>query len=122
MIAANPNNVDAIYWLGQTYIQNSDNPDTLAALNLYQKALQANPNAPLLMVGVGEVELMQGKNNDARNRFEAAINLTKKKDLDQTLLAVGRANIDTKGGDALYAIDKLKEASDKNKKSVRSTC
>ncbi|MBS1736828.1 MAG: hypothetical protein JSS98_09550 [Bacteroidetes bacterium] len=118
MIAANPNNIEAIYWLGQTYIQNSDNPDTTAALALYQKALQANPNAPLLMVGVGEVELMQGKTNDARNRFEAAINLTKKRDLDPILLAVGRANIDTKAGDALYAIDKLKDAAEKNKKSA----
>ncbi len=118
MIAADPNNTEAIYWLGQSYLQNSDNPDTLTALNLYQKALQANPNAPLLMVGVGEVELMQGKTQDARNRFEAAINLSKKRDQDQTLLAVGRANIDTKGGDALYAIDKLKDAADKNKKSA----
>lgn len=117
MITADPNNTEAIYWLGQTYLQNFDNPDTLAALNLYQKALQANPNAPLLMVGVGEIELMQGKNQDARNRFEAAINLTKKRDVDQTLLAVGRANVDAKGGDALYAIEKLKEAAEKNKKS-----
>ncbi len=117
IITADPNNAEAIYWLGQTYLQNSDNPDTLAAMHLYQKALQANPNAPLLMVGVGEVELMKGKTTDARNHFEAAINLTKKRDLDQTLLAVGRANIDTKGGDALYAIEKLKDAADRNKKN-----
>lgn len=117
LLAANPNNVEAAYWLGQTYLQNSDNTDTSAAKALYQKTLQANPNAALLMVGIGEVELMEGKTADARNRFETAINLTKKKDLDDILLAVGRANIDAKAGDAVYAVDKLKQAVERNKKS-----
>ncbi|MEO5650717.1 MAG: tetratricopeptide repeat protein, partial [Ginsengibacter sp.] len=31
LLVANPNNVEAAYWLGQTYLQNSDNPDTAAA-------------------------------------------------------------------------------------------
>lgn len=112
-----PNNADAAYWLGQTYIQNVENADTLAAKKLYQKSLQANPNDPLLMVGVGEVELMEGKTQDARNHFEAAINATKKKGLPETLLAVGRANIDTKAGDPNYAVEKLKEAADRDKKN-----
>ena len=118
LLAANPNDVDAAYWLGQTYLKNTDNPDTVAAKNVYQKALQANPNAPLLMVGMGELELREGKTNDARNRFETAISLAKKKDLDETLLAVGRANVDAKSGDAVYAVDKLKQAAEKNKKSA----
>ena len=80
LVAANPNNVEAAYWLGQTYLQNQDNTDTAAAKALYQKTLQANPNAPLMLVGMGEIELMEGKKNDARNRFETAISLTKKKD------------------------------------------
>jgi tetratricopeptide (TPR) repeat protein len=118
LVTADPNNVEAVYWLGQTYLQNTDIIDTAAAKALYQKTLQANPNAPLIMVGMGEIELMEGKTNDARNRFETAISLTKKKDLDETLLAVGRANVDAKAGDAVYAIDKLKQAADRNKKSA----
>jgi tetratricopeptide (TPR) repeat protein len=118
LLAANPNNVEAAYWLGQTYLQNSDNPDTAAAKALYQKTLQANPNAALMMIGVGEVELMEGKLSDAKNRFETAINLTKKRDLDEVLLAVGRANVDAKSGDALYAVEKLKQAAERNKKSA----
>ena len=118
LLAANPNDVEAAYWLGQTYLQNSDNPDTAAAKALYQKTLQANPNAALMMIGVGEVELMEGKLSDARNRFETAINLTKKRDLDEVLLAVGRANIDPKAGDAVYAVEKLKQAAERNKKSA----
>lgn len=116
ILTEHPDNVEAAYWLGQTYLQNSDNTDTVAAMALYQKMLQANPNSALMMIGVGEVELMQGKTNDARSHFEAAINLTKKRDLDEVLLAVGRANVDAKAGDAVYAVDKLKQAAEYNKK------
>lgn len=118
MLTKDPNNVDAAYWLGQVYLQNTDNTDTAAAKALYQKTLQANPNAGLIMVGIGEIELMEGKTNDARNRFETAINLTKKKELPDILLAVGRSNVDAKAGDAVYAIDKLKQAAEKDKKSA----
>lgn len=118
ILAKDPNNTEAAYWLGQTYIQNSENADTAAAKKLYQEKLQANPNDALLMVGMGEIELMEGKTADARNRFETAINMTKKRNLPDILLAVGRANIDTKAGDAHYAVEKLKEAADRDKKSV----
>ncbi|HEY8659225.1 MAG TPA: tetratricopeptide repeat protein [Hanamia sp.] len=118
MLTKDPNNVDAAYWLGQVYLQNTDNTDTAAAKALYQKTLQANPNAALIMVGIGEIELMEGKTNDARNRFETAINLTKKKEMADILLAVGRANVDAKAGDAVYAIDKLKQAAERDKKSA----
>ncbi len=116
LLAANPNNIEAAYWLGQTYLQNSDNPDTVAAKNLYQKTIQANPNAPLMMVGIGELELREGKTNDARNRFETAISLTKGKDAD-VLAAVGRANVDEKAGDPVYAIDVLNKAAARDKKN-----
>lgn len=118
ILKSDPNNEQAIYWLGQTYLQNTDIIDTAAAKALYQKGLQANPNSPLLMAGMGEIELMEGKTNEARNHFETAISLTKKKGLDDILLAVGRANVDTKAGDAVYAVQKLKEAAEKNKKSA----
>ena len=117
LLAADSNNLQAAYWLGQTYLQNLDNTDTSAAKALYQKTLQANPESALMMVGVGQIELMEGKTNDARNRFETAINLTKKRYLDEILLAVGRANIDPKAGDAVYAIDKLKQAAERSKKN-----
>lgn len=109
VLAANPNNIDAVYWLGQTLLDKSqDNTvfDSVAAKNLYQKALQQNGNAPLLLAGMGQVELTEGKTNDARQRFETAITLTKGKEVD-VLNAVGRANVEAKAGDANYAIEKL---------------
>jgi tetratricopeptide (TPR) repeat protein len=106
VLAANPNNIEATYWLGQTMLEQKD---TVAAKNLYQKALQQNGNAPLILVGMGEMELREGKTNDARQRFETAISLTKGKDID-VFNAIGRANVDTKAGDATYAIEKLNQA------------
>jgi tetratricopeptide (TPR) repeat protein len=110
LVAANPNNIEANYWLGQTYIKTKD---TAAAVAQFQKLLTANGNAPLALVGMGQVELMQGKTAEARQHFETAISLSKgrKGNDPNILLAIGRANTDTKAGDIAYALQKLTEAS-----------
>ena len=104
LVNANPNNMDAVYLLGQTYLGEDD---SVSAKALYQKTLVANPNSPLMIAAMGQIALMEHQNSEARNRFETSISLTKGKDYN-VLLAIGRANVDTKGGDALYAIEKLK--------------
>jgi tetratricopeptide (TPR) repeat protein len=68
--------------------------------------LATNGDAPLLLVGIGHVELLYGNTTDSRQRFERAISLTKEKDVN-VLNAVGYANTDAKAGDANYAIQKL---------------
>ena len=110
MLASNPNNLEAIYWLGQTYIEQDD---TTAARALYEKTLASNGNAPLILVGMGHIELLEGKAAEARQRFESAISLSKgKKGSDPNVLsAIGRANVDAKAGDINYAIEKLTAAS-----------
>lgn len=111
VLAANPNNIDAVYWLGQTMIHRKDTRDTAGAKALYQKMLTTNGNAPLLLVGMGHVELLYGNTTDSRQRFETAISLTKEKDVN-VLNAVGYANVDAKAGDANYAIQKLNLAAE----------
>jgi len=106
LLAANPNNIDAVYWLAQTQLKERD---TVGAKAVYQMALGTNGNAPLLLAGMGQLELMEGKKEDARQRFETAINLTKGKDVN-VLNAVALANVAAKDGDAQYAIDKLNQA------------
>jgi tetratricopeptide (TPR) repeat protein len=106
---ANPNNIDAVYWLGQTMIHRRDTRDTAGAKALYQKMLATNGNAPLLLVGIGHIELLYGEKTDSRQRFETAISLTKEKDIN-VLNAVAYANIDAKAGDPNYAIKKLELA------------
>jgi tetratricopeptide (TPR) repeat protein len=105
-IAANPNNLDAIYWQGQTLLEEKNQA---GAKDLYQKTLMANGTAPIVLVGMGHIELLEGKTNDAKQRFETALSLSKNKDLG-ILNAIGRASTDAKEGDANYAIEKLTAA------------
>jgi len=116
-VAGNATDVNAQYWLGQAFLEE----DNIAeARNVYQKALTATTNAPLILVGIGHLELLEGKTNDARQRFEMAINLTKgKKKTDKygnvdILKAIGRANADgdSKVGEAMYGIEKLTQAAE----------
>lgn len=112
LVAANPNDDVAIYWLGQAMILPDDvtAKDIAAAKALYQSKLSI-PNNFLIMVGIGQIELMEGKMQDARSRFETAVSLTAGKNL-AVLNAIGFANgnPDSKNGDASYAIEKLKQA------------
>jgi tetratricopeptide (TPR) repeat protein len=105
LYAANAGNVEIQYWLGQAYIEGKK---TDKAKQVYQKALETNGSNPLLLVAMGHVELLEGKKNEARQRFETAISLTKGKDIT-VLNAIGKANAG-KNGDADYAIEKLTQA------------
>jgi len=113
LLAANPNNIEANYWLGQTLIANND---VTGAKAVYDKALASSNNAPLILVGQGHIELLQGKAADARQHFESAINASRgRKGNDPNILnAVGRAIVEAYSEqnktDLDYAISKLKEA------------
>ena len=110
-VAANAKDADAIYWLGQAHLNNEN---VAAAKAVYQKALQEGVNAPLVWVGMGHVELLEGKKNEAKQRFEAAITNSKSRNKDNPsiLNAIGRANADgaSTTGDPMYAIELLKKA------------
>lgn len=113
LLTANPANEEAAYWLGQAIISSDDrtDKDVADAKKLYQDKLTATPNSPLLIAGMGHIELIEGKKQDARNRFETAISLSQGKSIP-VLNAIGYANgnPDSKNGDAAYAIEKLKQA------------
>ena len=111
VLASNPNNIDAVYWLGQTMIQSKD---SMAAKDLYQKSLSSNGSAPLLLAGIGQIELMENKTSEARQRFETAISLSKGKDIN-VLNAVGRANVYANLGDANYAVEKINSVASEKK-------
>ena len=105
LVAANPKNEEAAYWLGQAFIGLED---VAKAKQTYQTALQANATSPLLMAGIGHVELLENNTTDARNHFDMAVNNSKSKD-NEVLHAVGRANAYTKAGDANYGITHLQK-------------
>lgn len=116
VLASNPNNLDAVYWLGQTMLQLKD---SVSAKALYQKSLGTNGNSPLLLAGIGQIELMENKASDAKQRFETALSLSKGKDVN-VLNAIARANVEAGPGDANYAIEKLNSVASE-KKDPRNT-
>jgi len=106
VVAASPANAEAVYWLGQSHI---DLGDVAGAKEVYRKNMEgANGSNPLLLVGMGHVEQLEGKTSDARQRFETALSLSKSKDI-AVLNAIGHASHD-KNGDAAYGISKLTAA------------
>jgi tetratricopeptide (TPR) repeat protein len=114
LTSANPNNLEAVYWLGQTLISQGD---VAGAKALYQRTLAANGNAPWILAGMGHINLLEGRAAEARQQFDAAITASKgKKGNDPAILtAVGRANVqpysdEKKIGDLDYAIARLNEA------------
>lgn len=117
LLSVNPNNAEATYWLGQTYLDMDDNDK---ARQLYDKALAANGNVPLIMVGKGHVNLLDGKLDDARQMFESALTISRsrKGDDPDILNAIGRANVDAKQGNPAYAVEKLKAALERDPKNA----
>jgi hypothetical protein len=121
---ANPKDPQAIYWLGLANV--AKNRDVLskegvaAARALYQKALQDGVNDPLIWVGQGTLDILDGNNvNAAKQKFEQAITTTtetkgknKGKPSAAILNAIGFANSlgSSTMGDPLYGIEKLKQA------------
>lgn len=119
VVADKPKEVPGIYWLGQGYIAeyglSGNKTDLEKAKTLYQKALTDGVNDPFIWIGMGHVEVLEGKNAEARQRFEAAITSTKGKrgaENANILNAIGRAEADGSSqiGDPQYGIDVLTRA------------
>lgn len=115
LVAANPNDIAATYWLGQAYIEMND---IGGAKSVYDKGLATSANAPLLLAGAGQVDLIQNRVNEARQKFETAITMTggKKGNDPEILNAVGHAIADVytdkdRKGDINFSVQKLEEAS-----------
>ncbi len=105
VVAAAPTNAEAIYWLAQSQFELKD---LNGAKEVLRKGMEgSNGSNPLLLVAMGQAELAEKKTNDARQRFETAISLTKGKDVS-IFTAIGRANLE-EGGDPAYGIEKLKQ-------------
>lgn len=117
LLAANPNNIEAAYWLGQTYFDMDVNDK---ARQLYDKTLTTSNNAPLILVGSAHADLTQKKVAEARQKFETAITMTRgrKGDDPAILNAIGRAIVDAQKDTTMlsYAVEKLKIAAEKNDK------
>lgn len=63
LLAVNPNNIEAIYWLGQTKLETDEimGARLKDVRSIYEKALQATNGAPLIKVGMGHIDLLTNK-------------------------------------------------------------
>lgn len=124
IVAGKPNDAEANYWLGQAMLA-AAKPNGQAAQavarekvkELYTKAMAATSQSPLLMVGVGHIELLEGKAAEAKAHFDAAIAATaqkknKKYGEPAVLNAIVRANADgsSKIGDLALTEEKAKQS------------
>lgn len=114
-VAANPSDAQAVYWLGQAYLQSPER-DIANAKKVYQDALNRGLNDPYIWIGMGHVEILEKNDiNSSRQKFEQAITSTKGKkgaENPDILNAIGRAEADggTTVGDPQYGIDVLNRA------------
>jgi len=115
IIASKPQDDKAYYYLG---IAQLGMEDQQAAAATFQKGLQAVPNAPLLQVGMGRIDLLNGDSAAARQKFEAASQATEGRD-GHVARAIADANTSIKGGDKGYALsvmERLLNNEDRKKK------
>jgi len=122
VVDKNPKDGRAVYWLGQALLSYG-NDDIAGAKTLYQNALNSGVNDPYILVGMGEIEMIEGGDaNAAKQRFEQAITMSKNKKGQENpdiLNAIGRANAygGNKIGDPAYAVEKLKRAAELDPKN-----
>lgn len=121
LVAKDPSNVEVNYWLGQIYLAQFQFHHNTAFVDkakaLYAKAMTATSQNPLIVVGMGHVELLEGKTAEAKAHFNAAIEASatkknKKYGEPAVLNAIVRANSsgDSKIGDSDYAIQKATQS------------
>lgn len=114
VLQQDPNNSNAWYYLVKDYLAK----DELNKANDTIQFASANvKNNPWFKVAYGNILLHEGKKEEAAGYFNDAIKNTKEKDA-AILSAVADAHINSKSGDANYAIDLLNKAIKRDKKNA----
>ncbi len=110
-LQADPAGVDNWYLLSKAYL-GADRYDALA--DTLQLAPEAVLSQPLMEAVRGNLLFQKGDSSGAAQLFEQALRETKRKD-PRVLAAVASAYINTKAGDAHYALELLEKAIKKDK-------
>ncbi|ANI89851.1 hypothetical protein A9P82_11475 [Arachidicoccus ginsenosidimutans] len=120
LLQKNPKDDQAAYWLGQVYLNNRDGEadGIQKAATLYQQTASAGVNSPWILVGLGQIDYINHKNDDAEKKFDQASSTSnfkgRHKDEDRAaiLTAIGRASAygNKDIGDPIYAIPALQQA------------
>ena len=111
---------DTWYWLGEIYLEQKSTDSAWSVVKgrpeqfLTQKI--SKKESPLVYIGWAHILLDSGMVNEARKQMEEVLSAGKYKD-PVALWAVARANIDSKNGDSLWAVELLQKAVKRDKKN-----
>lgn len=112
---------DAWYWLGEIYLMqkkiDSAKVELLKGTTDYQTENNSRKKYPLLYIGWAHMLLEKGATEEARQQMEDVLKEGKYKN-SVALWAVAKANIDSKNGDAAWAVTLLKKAIKHEKKNA----
>ena len=110
IISAKPSNGKAAFLLGNVYLKQSVED---SAKIYFQKGLAATEGAKFNNIGLGHLDLDNGKTADAKAKFDAVIKDTKKKDVEEYIY-VARAYMNSTNPDFKSAIEVLNKAKANN--------
>lgn len=120
LIEQNSNMPEACYLLGEIYLQQQK---SAAAREVLLKGTQyvtlkniSRKAEPFIFIGWAHYLLNKGEVADARKQMEELLTLTKYKN-PEVLLAIARAHIQSKNGDAAWAVNLLEIAQKRDKKN-----
>ena len=95
----------AYYYLGMAELGLENTAGAAAA---FQKGMQALPTSPLLQVGMGRIDLINGNAAAAKQKFESASLATQGTNAE-VARAIADANTEVKGGDRGYALSVMQK-------------
>jgi tetratricopeptide (TPR) repeat protein len=119
VIGKGDNNPDALYWLAEIYLQQAQRDSAKEVLLRASELLKtpySKKESPLVYLGWAHLLLDSGKTAEARSLMEQVLSEGKYKNAT-ALLAAARANMHSKNGDSLWAIDLLQQAVKRDKKN-----
>ncbi|SIO19337.1 tetratricopeptide repeat protein [Chitinophaga niabensis] len=104
-IAAKPTDDRAYYYLGIAELGLENQAGAAAA---FTKGLAAVPASPLLTAGLGRIDLLSGKNAEAKQKFESASTASEGRNGD-VARAIADANSEIVTGDRGYALTTMEK-------------
>lgn len=111
---------EAAYWLSEVYLyENKMDSATAVYTKLPADFLTQTgeyKKHPLPFIGQAHLQLNNGKTTEARTQMDEVLKANKYKDAE-ALLAAAKANIESKNGDANWALELLDKAIKKDKKN-----
>lgn len=120
VIKKGANSPDVWYWLGEIYLKqkklDSAREVFLNGTNYFLSNNLSKKSYPLVFIGWAHMLLDTGAVTDAKNQMEEILKLTKYKD-PTALLAIAKANIQSKNGDVAWALELLEKAAKRDKKN-----